>query len=145
MSIADHVSDYLIGPNTLKRLAGIDITDIDILNNIDEVAFFENITDEMIAVEIITLGQHKYELAFEYMANSDDFTGTPIEEMAERVEEFLPLFDDVVPHVMVNAEDIVIVVDCDKVDTHAMEFASKLLTRLPSKEAGFYWDYRGDI
>jgi len=142
VSISDHVTNtYLIHPNTLRQLAGLPLAEVDLLSQIDEDDFFQNVAGEMLSVEIMTLYQKRYEMAFEILSGQEGFKDMPLEEISHHVENLLPQYDYVVPHILVEEGVILVVVDCERIDTHTVNMASKLLSCLPSTEPGYYWEY----
>lgn len=94
-----------------------------------------------LSVEIVTLYQHQYELAFNEVMQKAEYQHINVDEMSYIVEDVIPNYFHIQPHVMVNDGEITVVVDCTKIDTQIVEFASKLLSTIPSLEPGFYWEY----
>jgi len=136
---SQHQSRYLIKPNSLRKLAG----------KPDQVELVEHLSngnfslaeDGVLSVEIITLSQHRYELAFEKVANSTDFSNLDMDDMSDRIDNIVDNYKNVQPHIQVHSGEITVVVDCVKIDTKIVEYASKLLTQIPCLDVGFYWEY----
>jgi len=146
MNISDYTSKYLLVPHSLKLLAGADLDSLDLNEQFDKDEMFDEVPDSATTIEIVTLEQHRYELAFDYVLDSmgegvEDDSEEYYETIHKKIEKIIPKFVYIKPHIQVNIIDILIVMDCVKIDHEQLEIATKLLRKLPSTEPGFYWDY----
>lgn len=136
---------YLMSSDMLRTLAGKPLPPIKLLEHIqdDEYEYtMEVVSNDTLSVEIITLTQFKYEVAFEKITESADYlSDDDLSDIAFQIEEMVETLDHIKPHIKVMASDILIVIDCAKVDTDTIEYASKLMKQLPSLDSGYYWEY----
>jgi len=139
MNIPDQTHKFLVRPNALRRLAGRE-EELKLLENMGNT-YFDGIGDDTMSVEIMTLTQYRYELAFEKIIANGHFTSMDIEDMAKQVDDILHEFDNIPPHVSVQEGVITVIMDCGKIDTQIVQYASMLLAELPSMEPGYYWEY----
>ena len=132
---------FLVSANSLRSLAGKDdkLTSIDC--SIEEYMTDIEVDDATLSVEIVTLYQYQYELAFAHVMTQAEHSATDVDDMAYMVEAILPNYAHIPPHVKVHSGEITVVVDCTKIDTQIVEYASQLLSTIPSLEPGFYWEY----
>lgn len=138
----DNSSRYLLPTNTLRSLAGKDNKLTDIQCTQEDYITEIPVDDGTVSVEIVTLYQHQYELAFAHVMQQAEHSDTDIDDMAYMIEEIIPNYMHIPPHVKVHDGEITVVVDCTKIDTQIVEYASQLLSTIPSLEPGFYWEYK---
>lgn len=134
-------SPYLVPANALRSLAGKsgDLASIECSQ--EEYLLEVPVDDGTLSVEIVTLYQYHYELAFEQTTQELGDIPVELDEMAAHVESLVPNYTHIPPHIKVHDGEITIVVDCTKIDTQIVEYASKLLSTIPSLEPGYYWEY----
>jgi len=134
-------SPYLVPRQSLSKLAG-ESSDLSSIECSHEDYLMEfPVDDDTLSVEIVTLYQYQYELAFEHATQVLGDCAVEVDQMAEYVETLIPNFTHIAPHIKVHDGEITIVVDCKKIDTQIVEYASKLLATIPSLEPGFCWEY----
>ena len=96
----------------------------------------------IMSVEIITLSQHLYEHAFELLSNSlPNFNEMSLDEMSSHVDDMIPKLNHIRPHIKMYGGSAIIVIDCMVVDSQIMDYASQLLSIMPTTTPGSYWEY----
>lgn len=145
MSDNEKFSDKIIlKPNSLRNLAGIseDVEDsYDVLDYINEDEFFRIIGTEAVSVEIMTLSQYRYEIAFDYVMTKHHSSHMSIDEMTDMVEKNVSKFKHLTPIVKIEDFGILVVVDVKKIDAKVVDYVSSILAKLPNSTSGFEWNY----